>query len=292
MKQQFRIKRKKRKPSGHQNILRILSSRFIRIAILLLIFSTIISLISASIDEFSIYTEYFFRIAYFSSLVFALEYILRLISAPAKFKASSEFHARIKYVFSFYGMVDLIAILPFILIFFESGENIKESLNMYKILQVATLQCLFNIFKLIRYSTGFKAIARVFRSVKNELFAVFTTCGIVLLLASTLIFYLENTAQPDKFANLGDGLWWAIVTFTTIGYGDIVPITIMGRILGGVIGLAGILLIAIPTALISSAFFNMKRKESSNVKILDDKSKLPHEDGKEQRCPHCNKTLK
>lgn len=278
------------KKNKYQNILRILSSKYIRLVMLILIFSMITSLILASIDQYNMYSKYFFIIVFFASMLFALEYALRLLSAPMEFKANSNFRARIKYVFSFYGMVDFIAILPFVLIFFiDNSENIKESPQKDTVLQFATLLCMFNIFKLIRYSTGFKVIASVFKSIKNELIVTLTTCGFVLLLASIMIFYFEHAAQPDKFVNLGDGLWWSIITFTTIGYGDIVPITMMGRILGGVIGMAGILLIAIPTALISSAFFNIKRKESVNEKIFNEP---PHQEEGAKKCPHCNKTLK
>ena len=113
------------------------------------------------------------------------------------------------------------------------------------------------IFKLIRYSRSFQMIGTVLKTVKEELITSYTACGIMLGFSGILMYYIERNAQPNAFENIGDGFWWAIVAFTTVGYGDIYPITPIGRLLSSLISLIGIAMIAIPTGIISSAFMNM-----------------------------------
>lgn len=124
------------------------------------------------------------------------------------------------------------------------------------------------IFKLIRYSRSFQMIGTVLRTVKEELVTAYTACGIMLGFSGILMYYIERYAQPEAFENIGDGFWWAIVAFTTVGYGDIYPITPLGRLLSSIISLIGIAMIAIPTGIISSAFMSMliekKQKEKNN----------------------------
>ena len=124
------------------------------------------------------------------------------------------------------------------------------------------------IFKLIRYSRSFQMIGTVLRTVREELVTAYTACGIMLGFSGILMYYIERYAQPEAFENIGDGFWWAIVAFTTVGYGDIYPITPLGRLLSSIISLIGIAMIAIPTGIISSAFMSMliekKQKEKNN----------------------------
>ena len=110
-------------------------------------------------------------------------------------------------------------------------------------------------------------MGEVRKAEKGELLTAYTAGGILLCFAAILMYYLERRAQPDAFGNIGDGLWWSIVAFTTVGYGDLYPITPLGRILSSVISLVGIAMIALPTGIISSAFLNVmqqKRKEKEN----------------------------
>lgn len=108
---------------------------------------------------------------------------------------------------------------------------------------------------------------------KEDLITAYTACGILMGFAGILMYYIERNAQPEAFSNIGDGFWWAIVSFTTVGYGDLYPITNLGRLLGSIISLIGIAMIAIPTGIISSAFMSAiinkrqhmeKEKSSSN----------------------------
>ena len=135
-------------------------------------------------------------------------------------------------------------------------------------LRIVVLAYVLIIFKLIRYSRSFQMIGTVLRTVREELVTAYTACGIMLGFSGILMYYIERYAQPEAFENIGDGFWWAIVAFTTVGYGDIYPITPLGRLLSSIISLIGIAMIAIPTGIISSAFMSMliekKQKEKNN----------------------------
>lgn len=159
----------------------------------------------------------------------------------------------------FYGLIDFVAIIPFMVIYVY-----KETPHVH----LVVLAYVLIIFKLIRYSRSFQMIGTVLRTVREELVTAYTACGIMLGFSGILMYYIERYAQPEAFENIGDGFWWAIVAFTTVGYGDIYPITPLGRLLSSIISLIGIAMIAIPTGIISSAFMSMliekKQKEKNN----------------------------
>ena len=129
-----------------------------------------------------------------------------------------------KYIFSFYGLVDFVAMLPFMLTYLYWNTN-----HIHLII----LPYIFIVFKLIRYSRSFQLIGYVLKAIKTELLVAYTACGILICFSAIMMYYVEREAQPEAFQNIGDGFWWATVTFTTVGYGDIYPITPMGRLLGG-----------------------------------------------------------
>lgn len=166
-------------------------------------------------------------------------------------------HGRHAYAISFYGIIDCVAILPFVVIYLY-----KETPHVH----LVVLAYVLIIFKLIRYSRSFQMIGTVLKTVREELITAYTACGIMLGFSGILMYYIERNAQPEAFENIGDGFWWAIVAFTTVGYGDIYPITPLGRLLSSIISLIGIAMIAIPTGIISSAFMNMliEKKQKEN----------------------------
>lgn len=159
-------------------------------------------------------------------------------------------------------------------LFMESSTSWQLSLMVIYVyketphVHLVVLAYVLIIFKLIRYSRSFQMIGTVLRTVREELVTAYTACGIMLGFSGILMYYIERYAQPQAFENIGDGFWWAIVAFTTVGYGDIYPITPLGRLLSSIISLIGIAMIAIPTGIISSAFMSMliekKQKEKNN----------------------------
>ncbi len=258
------IKRAIKHFSLYNHILRQLRSKFFSYTVLFFILISIGAVIASSFKEAEHYKSFLFGIIYFSAVVFTIEYILRIIAAPAFHPDSKAYKARLRYIFSFYGFVDFIAMLPFVLAY---------SLWDTEVAHLIILPYIFIVFKLIRYSQSFQLIGRVLNSVKVELFTTYTACMIVICFMSILIYYLERRAQPDAFSNIGDGLWYSIVTFTTVGYGDLTPITPLGRIFSSIISLIGISIIALPTGIVTSAFMDeMQKKKNLAAKQYEEET--------------------
>lgn len=245
----------------YRTIHRQLMSRCFQSFVLFFIVGCICAVIFSSFSYSKPYRTELFKFNYVASFVFTIEYILRIIAAPVQYPQKGEWMSRLTYLFSFYGIIDCVAILPFVVIYVY-----QESPHVHLIV----LAYILIIFKLIRYSRSFQMIGSVLKVVRSELVTAYTACGIMLCFSGILMYYIECNAQPKAFANIGDGFWWAIVAFTTVEYGDIYPITPLGRILSSVISLIGIAMIAIPTGIISSAFMNMilekKQKEEMALK--------------------------
>ena len=185
-----------------------------------------------------------------------------IAAAPVQYaEHKNPWIARLHYIFSFYGLIDLVAVLPFVGIYIY-----RETPHVH----LVVLAYILIIFKLIRYSRSFRMIGTVLTTVKEELITAYTACGIMLGFSGILMYYIERNAQPQAFENIGDGFWWAIVAFTTVGYGDIYPVTPLGRLLSSLISLIGIAMIAIPTGIISSAFMNMLIEKKQKAGKDDD----------------------
>ena len=242
----------------YELILHCLKGKFIHYFVLFFILTSITAIICSSFDGMRNYQLPLFGITYLSSFIFLIEYILHLVSAPAVHPEISPLKARVRYIFSFYGFVDFVAILPFLLVYLYWGTSIVHAI---------ILPYIFIIFKLIRYSRSFRLIGNVLGAVKEELVTAYTACGIMVCFSAILMYYIERSAQPEAFENIGDGLWWAIVAFTTVGYGDIYPITPLGKVLSSIISLIGIAMIAIPTGIISSSFMNIMQKKAKEKEI-------------------------
>lgn len=231
-----------------------------------LIILNVLSLILASYKE--IYTKYelfFENFELFSVIIFSAEYILRFWTADLDFEKGSPFSKRIKFSLSAFGLIDLFAILPFYLpLLFPFDLRVLRILRLFRLLR---------IFKLGRLSKSLQTITSVLKESKSELSITLFVAFILMILSSTLMYYVENEAQPDKFENIGQSLWWSVATLTTVGYGDIYPITGLGKILSSVIALIGIGFVALPTGIISSAFISRMQREKEN--------------GKKCECPNC-----
>ena len=193
-----------------------------------------------------------FGITYISSFVFLVEYTARILSAPALYPDMKAAKARLKYTFSFYGFVDFVAVIPCILTYVYWNTEVVH---------IIILPYIFIIFKLIRHSRSFRVIGKALASVKEELETAYTASFITICFSAILMYYIERSAQPEVFENIGDGIWWAIITFATVGYGDIYPITPLGKLLGCIICLVGVAMVAIPTGIISSSFINIVQKK-------------------------------
>ena len=209
------------------------------------------------------YSSILYYLEVFSVIIFSIEYVLRLWTAKYSFPTNSNFKSRLRFVFSKYGFIDLVAILPFYLpLIFLFDLRVIRILRLFRLLR---------IFKLGRFSKSMKTISAVLRDTKSELAITLFVAFVLLILSATLMFYFENEVQPEKFKNIGQSLWWAVATLTTVGYGDVYPITRGGKFLSAIIALIGIGFVALPTGIISSSFVSKLQKE------------------KKHKCPHCGK---
>ncbi len=185
------------------------------------------------------FIEVLLKLEVFIVSLFCCEYVLRFFVAKRK----------TKFVFSFWGMVDLLAILPFFLLSFD--------LIMIRALRLLRL---FRILKLGRYSSSMSRIMSALKIAKEDLVLSLMAALIMLLVASFGIYQFENTAQPDKFSSVFDSLWWALATLTTVGYGDVYPITAGGKIFTGFILVIGLGVVAVPAGIIASALTEVRQK--------------------------------
>lgn len=246
-----------RQMKTYERVQRFLHSRFMRYLVFLAIIGSVMSVILGSFEELSTYHGLLYSVTYITSLIFFIEYVLQIYAAPAENRKHGRWIARLRYMFSFYGAVDFISLLPFILTYKYWNTELMHFI---------ILPYIFTVFKIIRYSRSMRLIMDVVKAVKAELVTACTACGIIVCFSAILMYYLERKAQPEVFENIGDSFWWAIITFTTVGYGDIYPVTGLGRLLSSFISLIGIAMIAIPTGIISSAFINVMNQDRNKNK--------------------------
>ncbi|WP_298767639.1 ion transporter [uncultured Polaribacter sp.] len=232
-----------------------------------LIILNVITLILESYRELKVsFSDFFYYFELISVIIFSIEYLLRLWTSDLEksYKGNS-FKKRLKFGFSTLGLIDLLAILPFYLpLIFPFDLRILRILRLFRLLR---------IFKLGRYSKSLNTITCVLKSTKSELAITGFIAFILLVLSSTIMYYFENEVQPEKFASIGHSFWWAIATLTTVGYGDVFPITAMGKVMSGIIALIGIGFIALPTGIISSAFITRIQEQKKKKEIC--------------KCPNC-----
>ncbi|MCD8405189.1 ion transporter [Tenacibaculum dicentrarchi] len=240
-----------------------------------LIVLNIIVLILESYHELNIkYRSFFHLFELFSVTVFTIEYFIRIWVSDITKEDKTE---RLNFAFSTAGIIDLIAILPFYLpLIFPFDLAIIRILRLFRLLR---------IFKLGRYSSSLKTIKYIFKETKAELSITIFVTFVLMVLSSTLMYHIEHDDQPEKFASIGDAFWWAVATLTTVGYGDVYPVTPWGKLLGGVIALIGIGFVALPTGIISSAFID-KIQSEKQLKKSEEKIKE-----KNCNCPHCGKNI-
>ncbi|HBE10260.1 MAG TPA: Ion transporter [Lachnospiraceae bacterium] len=230
-----------------------LPSRTFDIFIVIVILLNILTLILETFTELEGYMTLFKVVEAVTIMIFCVEYVLRIWTAEYLYPKLSKKKAVLRFLISYDGIVDLLTILPF---FFLSGFAVFRLLRVVRI---------FHLFRINAHDDSFSVITRVLMDKKNQIFSsVFII--LVLMLASSLCMYsVEQTAQPEAFENALSGLWWTVATIFTVGYGDIYPITFLGRFLAVVITFLGVGAVAIPTGIISAGFveqYTKAQKES------------------------------
>lgn len=231
-----------------ENITNIIDStdtragRIFSILIQILILISVVTFSMETLPDLEPQTRLTLRyVEIFSVLIFTIEYFLRIYVADRK----------LKFVFSFFGIIDFLAILPFYL---AVGVDLR-SLRALRFLR------LFRILKLVRYNKAMNQFSRAIKSAKEQILLFIFITLILIYFAAVGIYYFENEAQPEHFSSIFDSLWWAIITLTTVGYGDVYPITVGGKVFTFIILMIGLGIVAIPTGIISSALTNSVDKK-------------------------------
>jgi voltage-gated potassium channel len=195
---------------------------------------------------------------------FTLLYIIQLWCCTVDPRYAHPVWGRLRYATTPLMVIDLIAILPFYLMVLFP---LIRSINFVNVLR------LLRLLKLIRYSDALQTILRVIESKKNELIMTVFTVFILLIFASSLMFFAESQEQPDAFPSIPAAMWWGVVTLTTVGYGDVYPVTVLGKLFGATLAFIGIGLFALPAGIVAAGFSEeLQRKKAQQLKT----PKIPH----------------
>lgn len=222
------------------------AGRVVNAFLITLIFANALAFAAETVDDVAVrYGTYLDAFNVFSVMVFSLEYVLRMWSAVEipMLSRMPPWRARLRFALRPIMIIDLLAVLPWYLQSFVSVD--LRSLRVFR---------LFRLLKLVRYSPALQTLGRVIAEEYRALLGALLVILILLLFASTAIYFLERDAQPDKFGSVPAAAWWALATLTTVGYGDVVPITPLGKIVGGIVMLLGVGMIALPVAIIATGF--------------------------------------
>lgn len=286
--------------------------------LIILISCNVLAIILESVDILYEQYEFHFKaFELFSVMIFTAEYLARVWSSIdlIEQRDASPVIGRLKYMVSPMALIDLAAILPFYF-------------SLYFVIDLRFLRVLrmLRLFKLTRYSPALGALLDVIQKESEALIGAILVLLMMLIISSSGIYLIEHKVQPDVFASIPDAMWWAIVTLTTVGYGDIVPITPLGKVFGGVIGLIGVGMVALPAAIMASGFaenLNQRKDKYNNfIKHMLSDGKIDEQERweleelrkelglkpddalhlldammrrpmpfKPQSCPHCGKAL-
>jgi voltage-gated potassium channel len=170
--------------------------------------------------------------------------LLRFWCAPLKYPKISAGKARVKYFFSFYGMVDLVAISPIILAFVFPNLD----------LVIVRILRLMRFVKISQYNNALQDLFEAVYHERRSFFSAAYIFALALLLSASLAYFAENEAQPENFSSIPEAMWWSIITLTTVGYGDVSPVTAMGKVVGAVTALLGVCSVALLTGIVANAF--------------------------------------
>ena len=248
------------------------ADKFINIFIITLIVLNVLAVMIETIDsvhtKYKLYFDWFDRISVY---IFTVEYVLRVWSCTHDPRYKGSIKGRIKYMLTPGAIIDLLAFLPYYihLITGPGGLDLRT-------LRILRLMRFFRLFRLTAYTKSAQMIFNVFKSRLNELVLSFVMVIFLIIIASCLLYFAEHNVQKDSFSSIPATLWWAVVTLTTTGYGDMAPITITGKILAGIIMLTGVALFALPAGIITAGFLE-------EIKFI--------RKYKGHSCPHCGKPL-
>ena len=241
-------------------------SRWFDRILLTLIVLNVAAVVAASVQSLAFsYSDFFLSFELFSVGFFSIEYLLRVWTCVEDPRYRHPVFGRLRYMITPMAIVDLLAVLPFFIASITTDLRVLRILRIFRLLRIA---------KVARYSRTLQIFGRVLVATRTQLLFTLFLMIVLLLVASTLMYFVENSAQPDAFSSIPATMWCAIATLTTVGYGDIYPVTSLGKMLGSFIAIFGIGMFALPTGVLGAAFLNEIRSESES-----------------QACPHCGKPI-
>ncbi len=211
-----------------------------------LILASAIAFVLETEEVFDKYETHFHIIDWAFLVLFTAEYILRIYTAPVKKE----------FIFSFFGIVDLLAILPSLVLI----PGLRQ-VPGFRVLRILRFLRVFRIFKATRFILAMDRMIDALTEVRRELLALVILSSMFVYLAACGIYFFEKDAQPEAFGSIPDSMWWAIVSLTTIGYGDVYPVTPGGKIFTALVALVGVGLIAIPSGLLASVLTEARVEE-------------------------------
>ncbi|MDH3600208.1 MAG: ion transporter, partial [Candidatus Tectomicrobia bacterium] len=214
------------------------------------------------------YGPFFFWFEAISVTIFTIEYVLRLWLCTLRERFRAPVRGRLRFIITPFALIDLLAILPFYLPMLMRID--------FRVIRVLRFVRLFRLLKMTRYLRSLRMFGTVVQEKKEELIIAISMVLIILLFASSGMYVMENAAQPDAFSSIPAAMWWGIATLTTVGYGDIYPITPLGKVLGSVIALLGVGLFALPAGILASGFNDIMQRPNSRAP---------------RTCPHCGEVI-
>ncbi len=240
-------------------------SFYINIFLSILIFLNTIAIILHSIPSLrASYNQYFIDFEVFSVVIFTVEYLLRVWSIVEQPGFHHPLKGRVKYIFSVWGIIDFLAIFPFYFSLFNTDLGFVRILRVLRMLR---------LFRLSRYFHALRIISNVMKAKKEELVLSMSFILFLLFIASSLMYFLEHEIQPTVFKSIPDALWWGVNNMTTVGYGDMMPITPIGKVISGIVSILGVAAFALPTGILASGFAEHLETPKST------------------KCPHCGEII-
>lgn len=237
---------------------------FLFVLIALNVVAVIVETVEDLATQYAVVFQYF---EVFSVGVFTVEYVLRLWTCVADRRYARPITGRLRFAGSWHAIVDVLAILPFYLpMFLPIDLRVIRALRFFRLLR---------FLKLSRYSESMRIFGKVLHSERSELMVALFVAGVLLVLGSSFLYIVEHEAQPDKFSSIPAAMWWGVATLTTVGYGDVAPITPLGRFLGAIVAVMGIGMFALPAGILASGFAREMSKRRDDPQV----------------CPHCGEPI-
>jgi voltage-gated potassium channel len=259
--------------------------RRVDVFLMLLILLNVIAVILSTVEGIhSAIPRVFLVFDWFSVVVFGVEYLLRVWAAVENPRYQRPVLGRLRFMCSPLALVDLVAILPWLLPITGTDLRSVRAIRLLRMLRV---------FKFSRYSRGVHVMLEVIRARKEELVAALGMLVTLLIVASTVVYFAERHTQPEVFSSIPASMWWGISTLTTVGYGDIYPVTVMGQIFGAVVSVGGLLLVALPTGILGAGFVEEFEKYGRQQKLDPSQDAAPStvEARVAGACPHCGQSM-